>query len=1083
METGQEKARYSRADLLALRYEGNARQRPSCSNQTELQTLGFWKNGVLSGGGGGSGCGISSSSYGNSCLSPETDNSSLSSSNNGLNSSRRALRNRERANTYYQRFAPNDSQLGCEDRERDRDRDRERERDTQSANNILTPSFKSSSIDHRSISSSHLMPAFAKRRFAAAAESNELTTNNANSDDFLSGVERNGTPTLLNKESKRNSLVSPVPKGSGGCDNEHSLASSPTYSSARHERRIGSGRLLPRSDNWEFKKQETDTDSAVVEREKDRERPHNGSMLQNSNQQSQRTFSGRQNDREFCGDRDQRRSQYEGKRPLDRPTGVGNTTGSGAVGGLGGRRTSNKDKFSFNDVGRGKRGSVYHQMQDRHHKEPEWFSAGPTSQLETIDLHGFDDLENSNESRTSDSKKERVTNALPIDTDTQLDQETMSKNSSSGSLNLLESKTSDDLKDVDMNTQEAGNFTLSQKESEQLTKHQHPANPEMEFNFDAFLSLDPMDNSLIGNDADMPGAEIGGFGKSRFSRWFGPNESTKNNNEESPKIREANTPDIHGIPSVKDLEAQMTKVDLHTAMAMPPQSVSHVEKPVARDTEAFKKLLQQLGAQNMQQGHEQDAATDLFQMMRAPNAIPRNAHQLNHPHLIDAHQNFAVRTDEDVHQFLQQQQHQQQRLKLSEGLPPNRIVESVAPQQHNSVHGPTPNIHVQTQKRMEIQHLVQSIFRGDISLEFLEKELINPNTTAHTKDVIAAVFRECSNARRNSMPPKQTYQNDVIGGHSNINTAHPSYHQTLGPNISEELFTPNLPSNPNMNHHIRHSNSPTPLAFTPTSVLRKMTADKDTPPLHNSPGNQQQQKHQQYHQYQAQVTKPIASHHMLMESQQMPAINLQPRMILGGGGTYAPNPNSPQVSPKLLPHPRNQQQPQPQQIKWPTGNIQAPHTIKSFGRPILKGTLNSAPVQQAAQPVAAFASKIELQRLSEGISQIPQHHQFVQQAQSRQTARQPRQMAHMDLHRQHNQPGPSDSSECVNVIQNNGLGAINYHRDDRLPSTTNQLAQWFSPELLAKASAGKLPLLNMNQALSLEEFERRIQHSSATVHN
>jgi len=60
---------------------------------------------------------------------------------------------------------------------------------------------------------------------------------------------------------------------------------------------------------------------------------------------------------------------------------------------------------------------------------------------------------------------------------------------------------------------------------------------------------------------------------------------------------------------------------------------------------------------------------------------------------------------------------------------------------------------------------------------------------------------------------------------------------------------------------------------------------------------------------------------------------------------------------------------------------------------------------------------------------------------------------------------------------------MNFHRDDRLSPTPNQLAQWFSPELLARASAGKLPLLNVNQALSLEEFERNIQHSSATVLN
>lgn len=61
---------------------------------------------------------------------------------------------------------------------------------------------------------------------------------------------------------------------------------------------------------------------------------------------------------------------------------------------------------------------------------------------------------------------------------------------------------------------------------------------------------------------------------------------------------------------------------------------------------------------------------------------------------------------------------------------------------------------------------------------------------------------------------------------------------------------------------------------------------------------------------------------------------------------------------------------------------------------------------------------------------------------------------------------------------------MNFGRDGNLSPTSNQLARWFSPELLAQASAGKLPSLNSGQALSLEEFERTMQqHSSATVHN
>ena len=50
-----------------------------------------------------------------------------------------------------------------------------------------------------------------------------------------------------------------------------------------------------------------------------------------------------------------------------------------------------------------------------------------------------------------------------------------------------------------------------------------------------------------------------------------------------------------------------------------------------------------------------------------------------------------------------------------------------------------------------------------------------------------------------------------------------------------------------------------------------------------------------------------------------------------------------------------------------------------------------------------------------------------------------------------------------------------------LSPTSNQLARWFSPELLAQANAGKLPPVSMPNVVSLEELER-IQHE-AIVHN
>lgn len=66
--------------------------------------------------------------------------------------------------------------------------------------------------------------------------------------------------------------------------------------------------------------------------------------------------------------------------------------------------------------------------------------------------------------------------------------------------------------------------------------------------------------------------------------------------------------------------------------------------------------------------------------------------------------------------------------------------------------------------------------------------------------------------------------------------------------------------------------------------------------------------------------------------------------------------------------------------------------------------------------------------------------------------------------------------------QNQGLNfmGVGGSRDGNLSPTSNQLARWFSPELLAKAQAGKLPSVNQPQTmLSLEEFERTISNAPA----
>ncbi|KAH8269765.1 hypothetical protein KR018_001291, partial [Drosophila ironensis] len=1049
--------RYTRAELLALRYEGKSRLRPPCANQSDLQTLHFWKVNLNA-----ATLNVSSpfATQNKNSLSPEADNAGINSSNNGLISSRRAMRNRERANNYYQRFIPGEfHQLSGEDKE------------SQSTHSSVPGQpFKQAIVDHRSISSSHLMPAFAKRRFAvinvgqlendSMCESADVSTTNSVS------VDRTCTPTQNQGSSTGISTSSPIGNNFDADnfdrrtnyvqpDNDKILASSPTLSNSRQERRIGSGRLPPRNDSWDYKGHKS-SESNI---EKEKEAPINGiATHHNQNQQRQRIFCGKLGDR--LNEQTDRRFHYD-RRSSEKQT-VGN------------RRIPNKDLV--NNQGRGKRFLHTHDKNE----EPEWFSAGPTSQLETIDLHGFDEVESkdpspeledhnatfllnendmddinvaNNDSRRSSSESIRITDALQLDS---------SKDRGDDMLSLIPIAT-------ELNNQ-------NKIQTSQLTCSQ---NSGSEFNFDAFLNMNLLDNTLISNDSIAKGEAEG---TSRFSRWFRQKENCNNN--EGSNLRETHVQEKLGIPNVKDLEAQMTKVDIRTEYApqivLPLSSSDHLEKPGPRDTEAFKKLLQQLGSQT------RISKKEVYHIVHSS----KGQDELESSHL-HSKQNECT------------SQQQTKNVHMTNLL-------------SNSGHVLSPN-------RMEMQHLIQSkikiilviscsfkcfnwyiylrffkgLINGDISLDFLEKELTNPTILPSTRDAILTVLREYPQTRRISAVDYNLLPHSPF-----------SQPQPLQQQITEELY-PQSSGNNGINHMVP-SNSPTPLAFTPTSVLRKMTADKETTHASIANHNQQVQFHNTQHLKQA-------AH--LNEPQEPPTIPAQPRMILGGGN-YTMGPIVHQVSGNLPPC-------RSQPLKWAPSNIQMIHgktfgnyairnaycydNIFILGRPILKGGLNSAPQHHPSSP---FPQKNDLQSNQHQLHQQPQHHhplrlKSTQLAESMFTNENVHQniplpdafsqiqhqmfLQHQQV-RQHrviqgelNHPsnlqisapvaGFPDSSDSKNITSS-------FHRDDRLPSpTNNQLAQWFSPELLARASAGKLPLLNVNQALSLEEFERSIQHSSAIVHN
>ncbi|XP_058817722.1 AF4/FMR2 family member lilli [Topomyia yanbarensis] len=402
------------------------------------------------------------------------------------------------------------------------------------------------------------------------------------------------------------------------------------------------------------------------------------------------------------------------------------------------------------------------------------------------------------------------------------------------------------------------------------------------------------------------------------------------------------------------------------------------------------------------------------------------------------------------------------------------------------------------------------------------------------------------------------------------------------PAIINAISSPAKHNQQPLHSHSQHTSSPTPLAFTPTSVLRKMTAEKENEPLSsnsnavnimNNSGNaptqlnerpliganqnpnillgignslSQQQQQQQQRNLSALIGQPPPLQPPPSQPQgpppQLPSLH-----HLGGG--HLPNPIAPQMPPQQQQQPQpshqqqmrgnhpNQQPGMPGNIPWnlkqPHPGQQMPSIPKPQGRPILKGgNAQPQPPPQHTSPMSqmSFASNLEFQQQMQqfqsrsgnpilGAHQTPQQQMLQQQQQHgqhqnqmaphlQQLLQQRQQQQQRAIRNQHMQQvppsfrmGPQQQSQPGGPGQHplqgpqqpqqqqppppqqGGSGIINYNRDGALSPTSNQLARWFSPELLAQASAGKLPSLNIGQAMSLEEFERNMQHSSATVHN
>ncbi|KAL0129049.1 hypothetical protein PUN28_004031 [Cardiocondyla obscurior] len=299
-----------------------------------------------------------------------------------------------------------------------------------------------------------------------------------------------------------------------------------------------------------------------------------------------------------------------------------------------------------------------------------------------------------------------------------------------------------------------------------------------------------------------------------------------------------------------------------------------------------------------------------------------------------------------------------------------------------------------------------------------------------------------------------------------------------------------------------------PLAFTPTSVLRKMTADKEPDGSSNEPPklSTQTQASQMQQQMQSTAVQLLSqgalSRHTPLRSQPVqstwsnPSLKQHPgRPIVKGGNNTNASGNQFQYN---AGNPTEFQQQQHRTVPNVYGNpARSKHTMATplphHNVPQYNVTQNSI-MNQRSNPMNA--------QINVKVQQVPTHLANMQQQQPpppppphgtvnmqqqppQRAVNTPMQLVMSQNYNSNRTDGRAMRSQQLNMAVGRqpspGLGFVGSNGGDLSP-TSNQLARWFSPELLAQARAGKLPELAQTNVLSLEELER-LQHASTIVHN
>ncbi|XP_031330184.1 eukaryotic translation initiation factor 4E transporter-like isoform X3 [Photinus pyralis] len=824
--------------------------------------------------------------------------------------------------------------------------------------------------------------------------------------------------------------------------------------------------------------------------------------------------------------------------------------------------------------------------------EPEWFTGGPVSQADTIELRGFDDsdCERLGKKKLSNAQKKRLKERG----------------------NAKTSESQPDAKDGELkiktNTPDVVPIGFGKRSPPALDKEREESKKEIgetanPFNFDDILKCDTianlLPNGVSGNDGDASG--------SRFSQWFkmeSPKQAPNNDSRRSSlqddhiirnllneinimepnvtipgdsesyfapispaantgvanlklssqkpvnlmemlqkgKAESAHAKNLDAnskVMSLAELEARI----IHQGAGDPGAARNSISKQSksADEMNAFKRLLAQVSdgqAVTASNGPlpTKPQSMSLMELLSHSQQQDEAAGLSAASHLMGSsspsiHNDVAFKMHLQNHVQAQIQQRQQAQMEML-----NKLINANAHRQQlgtSPLHEMTLNQSRELLSRPEAQAILQGMQRGDITSQHLYQQLAaNPAMQSRHRDLLLTILkyhggggggstgvgpspRVLSPVPPHPMFPQQQQQqlrvsplptaycvSPILATSPNTLTV-PAMHQRIPSprelqvhtqNIMQQALikkkleeqTENYKKRQEMQHRgqspgrglspAKHISSPTPLAFTPTSVLRKMTADKDDASKDPSksdifakmpPGRavtgmkssiqppQQQQHPPQTWNIQQQLKQPVGrpivkANANLQTSQQDQQYFHQQQRIYN----------------------HHQQQHQARKL----GQQQFPSSINPSQQP---GASSHQTLHHFSTPHSFSSNPQPFQQQLTQHQLRAQHQQHQPPQQNQYSSR----SSSQTLWSQQQHPLLASSNYDGRISHMGDRGGANNNGGDLSP-TSNQLARWFSPELLERARAGKVPNLpstNTSQhAISLEELERQ---TAPPVHN